>query len=128
MKSVFYSCLFLAGCLFFIGCGPSVDKSTLVGKWQGTSIDYPDESWTYKGGIQAASGIYYDFNDDGTYVGTDITGTPETGTYNTLADMLYLHPKGDDKRAYELESKTADELVFNINPGAISVRLTLKRK
>lgn len=108
--------------LLLLSCGANVDKAGLAGKWKGVSIDYKD-----KGGIVDASRVYYDFKADGTYVGTDASGDPETGTYKTLLNMLYLQPKGGKERAYELESQTAEELIFNINPGAIPLLLTLKK-
>jgi len=127
MKSVF-CCLFLAGCIMILGCGPKIEKSAIVGKWQGVSIKYPNESWTYKGGTQSAAKAYYEFREDDTFSGTDLLGNPVSGTYSSMVDMLYLKPKDGGKIAFELESFSENELIFNTNPGAIGVLLKLKRK
>ncbi len=127
MKSVFYS-LCLVGCLLLQSCGPTVNKSMVLGKWQGINLEYPDGGLKHKGLVQSAKAMYFEFKEDDTYTGTDISGNPESGTYSTLGDMLYLTPKKDSKRAFELKSAEGDQLVFNVNPGAIGVLLTLKRK
>ncbi len=114
--------LFLLPLFLLASCGASVDTEALVGKWQGVNLDYKQQ-----GGLVDASSSYYDFKTDGTYTGTDISGTPESGTYKSLLNTLYLTPTGGSKRALELESQTAEKLVFNINPGAIPLLLTLKR-
>ena len=128
MKSVLSSCLFFAGCLLILSCGPKVEKSKILGKWQGVSIKYPNESWTYKGGTQLADKAYYEFKEDDTFSGTSLTGKPQAGKYSSLGNMLYLHPTGGGKIAYELKSVSENELVFNTNPGAIGVLLKMVRK
>lgn len=128
MKSFVSGCLFLTVCLFFLSCGPKVEKSQILGKWQGVSLAYPDEAWNYKGGTKLASNIYYEFKDDDTYSGTDLTGAPEFGKFSTLGNMLYLTPSAGSKRGLELKEVSENQLVFNTNPSAIDVLLTLKRK
>ncbi len=102
----------------FTGCLDSIDKETLVGKWQGVTIDYAD-----KGQGINASGQSFEFLPDGTYVDS---GT-ERGTYSTKINMLYLEPEGGDRRALEVKRQQDDTLIINLNVGAIPVLLTMVR-
>ncbi|MEJ7611325.1 MAG: lipocalin family protein [Ferruginibacter sp.] len=108
--------------LFFASCGDSTNNKLIIGKWQGAE-------WL-------ANGVPSDLNAAGTVFIFDnkekysfiYGGTTEEGTYKVENDMLFTKPAEGSEIMVKIAKLTTDSLVFDMNRGGGSERLTLVRR
>ena len=122
MKHIY--CTFTSAALFLLcmACNETVDKKLIVGDWKGSE-------WLVQGqpAMIDASTAAFTFRDDGTYTYAYAEAL-ESGKYFISNNELFTTPTGGIKMMVKIVQLTPDTLVFDMNRGGTSEKLTLVRK
>jgi Lipocalin-like domain len=120
MNSYPFFCTAMLLCL--AACQPGPDKKLLIGDWHGAE-------WLVEGqaSVIDASSAAFTFMEDGSYSYT-YSDAVETGKYYIAGNELFTTPKDGIKMMVKIIKLTPDTLVFDMNRGGTSEKLTLTRK
>ena len=104
------------------GCANSENNKKIIGKWEGTE-------WLVNAAPSSleADKAFFIFDDKGKY-SFEYAGSKEEGTYKVENDMLFTKPANQQEIMVKIFKLTKDSLVFDMNRGGQSERLTLLRK
>ena len=122
MKSTFSVFMTSILFLFLLSCRESTNKYLIVGHWTGTEWLVEDQPSTHTPGD-----AIFTFDSLGMYTFTYQDNT-EKGTYYTNGNQLFTTPEGGIKMMVKIPKITRDTLIFDMNRGGQSEKLTLIRK
>ncbi|MEP6646023.1 MAG: lipocalin family protein [Saprospiraceae bacterium] len=102
-------------------CTDKEKVNMIIGKWRGSE-------WLVDGSPSGhtASDAIFTFKDDGKY-SFEYTGNVENGSYYVNNSQLFTTPDGGIKMMVKIPVLTKDTLIFDMNRGGQSEKLTLIR-
>lgn len=124
MKSLFQIIAFTLVILSTTSCGRSIDQELLKGTWKGTSFTLDGKDLNSVDPTNARLEI----RADKTYSFVDPAGKNFNGTFSTLADMLYLHREGEDKKSFQVTNLTETTLELTVAEGFSKSAMTFVRE
>ncbi len=103
------------------GCANTENNKKIVGKWAGTE-------WLVNASPSSleADKAFFIFDEKEKY-SFEYAGNKEEGTYRVENDMLFTKPANQQEIMVKIFKLTKDSLVFDMNRGGQSERLTLRR-
>ena len=107
--------------LFLFSCSSADNNNLILGTWTGTEWLVEDHPSTHT--PQDAS---FTFDSSGIYT-FKYQGSIEKGTYYINNSQLFTTPEGGIKMMVKIPKLTQDTLIFDMNRGGQSERLTLIR-
>ncbi|MEP6793002.1 MAG: lipocalin family protein [Saprospiraceae bacterium] len=113
--------LLLASFTFLFSCNNGEQNKMILGKWTGIE-------WLVNGhpSSHTPGEAIFTFNEEGLYT-FEYAGSVENGKYYVNNNELFTTPEGGIKMMVKIPKLTQDTLIFDMNRGGQSERLTLKR-
>lgn len=121
MSRVINSLAFFIILLLVSSCGNPENDKLLLGKWHGAEWLIENKPSDYD-----VQNTFFVFDSTGHYT-FDYSGNHEKGTYKLENEMLFTTPENEKEMMVKIALKTKDSLVFEMNRGGQSEKLTLIR-
>ncbi len=111
----------LASFIFLLSCNSGEQNKMILGKWTGIE-------WLVDGHASSHTPgeAVFTFKADGLYT-FEYSGNVENGKYYVNNNELFTTPDGGIKMMVKIPKLTQDTLIFDMNRGGQSEKLTLKR-
>lgn len=114
--------LSLVAVLIISSCGNKENNQLIIGTWQGTQ-------WLIGNSTSGrnAEETKFTFDEKERYTFT-YAGTVEKGTYKVENKMLFTTAEGEHEMMVQIAKLNADTMIFDMNRGGQTERLTLLRE